>query len=96
MDKLERFRALLEAQVQAEHYRKYTHAAPVVRIKLGRRWTKIDVGTTGQMRGRYMVDQDGTIYGVKAYGVPHLGHRYGTLDEIESWNWGGYRAVKDS
>ena len=47
-----------------------------VKVVPGRKYTKVDVGSSG----RYMVDADGAIYGVKAYGVPHLGHRFGTLD----------------
>jgi len=45
-------------------------------VHYGKRWIRVDVGSSG----RYMIDQDGTIYGIKAYGVPHKGHRYGTLD----------------
>ena len=47
----------------------------IARVKPGRKWTKIDVGYSG----RYMVDAEGNIYGIKAYGVPHYGHQYGTL-----------------
>jgi len=32
------------------------------------------------------------IYGIKAYGVIHRGHYYGTLDEIDQWYWGDYTA----
>lgn len=42
----------------------------------GRRWTRVDVGSSG----RYMIDKDGKIFGIKAYGVPHYGYYYGTLD----------------
>ena len=45
-------------------------------IHKGRKWTRVDVGYSG----RYMIDQAGRIFGIKAYGVPHLGHHYGTLD----------------
>ena len=48
----------------------------ITRVKSGIKWTKIDVGYSG----RYMVNKQGEIYGIKAYGVPHLGHRFGTLD----------------
>ena len=55
-------------------------------IHYGRRWTRVDVGSSG----RYMIDKDGTIYGVKAYGVPHKGHVYGTLDNPQRLgdHWG--------
>ena len=45
-------------------------------IHYGKRWTRVDVGSSG----RYMIDTNGTIYGIKAYGVPHKGKGYGTLD----------------
>ena len=45
-------------------------------IHQGRKWTRVDVGSSGA----YMINKEGEIYGIKAYGVPHLGHRYGTLD----------------
>lgn len=45
-------------------------------VKPGKRWTKVNVGGSG----RYMVDKDGAIYGIKAYGVPHFGHPFGTLE----------------
>ena len=58
------------------------------RIHAGRKWTRVDVGSSG----RYMINPQGEIYGIKAYGVPHLGHYYGTLENptcIEYRNhWG--------
>ena len=45
-------------------------------IHQGRKWTRVDVGSSG----RYMINQQGQIFGIKAYGVPHLGYYYGTLD----------------
>jgi len=61
-----------------------------VKIKHGKKYTKVDIGTSG----RYMIDQEGNIYGIKAYGVIHRGHHFGTLDTINNYNWGGYRAYK--
>lgn len=46
------------------------------RIIPGKKYTKVDIGCSGA----YMIDQAGNIYGIKAYGVPHFGHCYGTLD----------------
>lgn len=61
----------------------------VASIKPGKKYTKIDVGTSG----KYMVDNaTGEIFGIKGYGTIHRGHRYGTLDTIEDFNWGGYVA----
>jgi hypothetical protein len=36
----------------------------------GKKYTKIDVGASG----KYMVDSEGNIFGIKAYGVIHRGH----------------------
>ena len=60
----------------------------------GKKYTKIDV-LLPQQSGRYMVVNDtGEIYGIKAYGVIHKGYYFGTLDTIDNYYWGGYRAVK--
>lgn len=45
-------------------------------IKPGRKWTKVNVG----LSGKFMIDPDGRIFGIKAYGVPHYGKYYGTLE----------------
>ena len=59
-------------------------------IKPGKKYTKVDVGTSGM----YMVVNDtGEIFSIKAYGVIHRGHQYGTLDTIDRWYWGPYRAI---
>lgn len=61
------------------------------RVIHGKKYTKIDVGTSG----KYMiVPETGVIHGIKAYGVIHPKHTYGTLDTIAQWNWGGYVAIK--
>ena len=59
-------------------------------IKTGKKYTKIDTGNSG----KYMIDEEGNIFGIKAYGVIHKGHYYGTLDTINDYYWGGYRAYK--
>ena len=60
-------------------------------VKMGKKFARVDIGTSG----RYMVDlETGEIFGVKAYGVVHKGHRFGTLDTIGDWNWTGYRATQ--
>jgi len=61
-----------------------------VNIKEGKKYTKIDVGTSG----KYMIDIEGNIFGIKAYGVIHRGHHFGTLDTINDYFWGEYRAYK--
>ena len=58
---------------------------------VGKKYVKVDVGRSG----RYMVDKESnTIYGIKAYGVIHKGHCFGTLDTIDDYFWGRYTAFK--
>jgi hypothetical protein len=62
-----------------------------VNVMHGKKYTKLDVGSSG----KYMVENEtGNIYGIKAYGVIHRGHFYGTLDTINNWDWSGYAAVQ--
>ena len=61
-----------------------------VSVKMGSKFARVDVGSSG----KYMVDlETGDLYGIKAYGVVHRGHRYGTLDTIQEWDWSGYCAT---
>ena len=63
----------------------------IATFKVGNKYTKIDVGNSG----KYMIDNSNQqIFGIKAYGVIHKGHQYGTLDTIDAYNWGNYTAVK--
>src|SRR3990167_3636725 len=61
-----------------------------VKIIPGRKYYKVNIGSSG----KYMVDHDGNIWGIKAYGQVHLGHHYGTLDTINDYYWGDYTAIK--
>lgn len=103
--KLEAFRAKLEADTRArfttewerDHKRGLDYplsvheSAMICTIKMGRKYANVDVGRSG----RYMVElATGTIYGIKAYGVIHRGHYYGTLDTVNDYTWGDYRATK--
>jgi hypothetical protein len=64
----------------------------VAAIKPGRKYTKIDVGSSG----KYMVENStGRIYGIKSYGVINRHHSFGTLDTIDEWFWGRYTASKN-
>ncbi len=57
---------------------------------LGAKYARMDVGTSG----KYMIELDTErIYGIKAYGVIHRGHAYGTLDTLDLYHWGGYAAI---
>jgi hypothetical protein len=94
--KLQEFAALLERE-QIEELKKRNLACESnilnikVRIIPGKKYTKVDIGPSG----RYMVTEAGEIFGIKAYGVIHLGHQYGTLDTIADWYWGGYVGRKN-
>lgn len=92
--KVERFAARLREEFAARIQREYPglEAAHESRIAIhyGKRWTRVDIGSSG----KYMVDTDGTIHGIKAYGVPHPKHIFGTLDTIAEWDWSGYRAIR--
>jgi len=92
--KLERFAELLEKE-HIEYLREHDLGCDAnianarVSIKPGKKYVKVDVGRSG----KYMIDGD-IIYGIKAYGVIHRGHCYGTLDTIDQYYWGDYTAVK--
>jgi hypothetical protein len=60
-------------------------------VKLGKKFARVDVGTSG----KYMVElETGEIFGIKGYGVIHRGHRFGTLETIAEWDWSGYRGIR--
>ena len=61
-----------------------------VNVVPGRKYTKVDVGTSG----KFMVDEAGNIFGIKGYGVIHRGHHYGTLGTALEWNWGAYTPTR--
>ena len=95
--KCEALRQLMEAQTKERYIKEFgidnfpVHERYcIVNIKAGKKYTKIDRGSSGV----YMVDNDGQIFGIKAYGVIHRGYYYGTLDTINQYNWGGYTARK--
>jgi len=56
-------------------------------IRIGTKYDKVDVGRSGKLM---VVRETGEIFGIKAYGKIHKGHKYGTLDTIEDWYWGFY------
>jgi hypothetical protein len=83
-DSLER---LIIAKLDCEANRKEV----IAHYHIAKKYTRIDVGTSG----RYMIDNvSGEIFGIKAYGVIHKGHNYGTLDTIDAYFWGDFKAYK--
>ena len=95
------FAALVLAQTQ-ERLRNDYPASPQwewerVAVKPGPVYTKVDIGPEGNMSGKYMIENaTGVIFGIKGYGKVHKGHRYGTLETVGSWYWGGYTGVQES
>ena len=76
---IERLKAdKLDCQCNIDNYK--------VSIKAGKKYYKVDLGYSG----RFMIDMEGNIFGIKAYGVIHRGHRYGTLLTVNQWDWSGY------
>lgn len=65
--------------------------AYLVTVKHGRKFDRVDLGDSG----KYMVEREtGAIFGIKSYGVVHRGYRYGTLNTVDEWDWGGYAAER--
>jgi len=97
-EKLEELKALIEkdkTDFYAKHYPDITglllEKSITVNIRPGQKYIKIDIGSSG----KYMVEGlTGNIYGIKAYGVIHRGHQYGTLDTINQYFWGDYTAQR--
>lgn len=95
-DKIAAFANLLEQHQVEEYKRTYPKTVSqlivqscIVKVNHARKYVRVDVGTGG----RYMIERDTEkIFGIKAYGVIHRGHQYGTLDTIQDWQWGGYYA----
>lgn len=53
--------------------------AHLATIKPGKKYLKLDVGRSG----KYMIEvATDRVYGIKAYGVIHRGHYYGTVSEF--------------
>jgi hypothetical protein len=107
--KLEAFTALVEKSQKAQMFKEFpdnhqmSESAGARLVLGGSKFAKVDVISCGQQMGRYMVALvdvpqkgllAGDIVGIKAYGVPHIGYRYGNLDTTSEYNWGGYRATR--
>jgi len=103
---LEEFGQVVERDYREWYIRTYGNKHPElvdqtceVTVKYGSKYACVDIGAKGMRSGKYMVvlpgwPDAGTIYGIKAYGVIHRGHQYGTLDTVDDWYWGGYTARK--
>lgn len=58
--------------------------------KIKKKYAYIDVGQSG----KYLINNNNEIFGIKAYGVINKIHFYGTLDTIDDYYWGDYTARK--
>ncbi len=90
-EQLQHFAELIETETLAVLRRQYSYEglekSAKVKIVPGRKYIKVDVGDSG----KYMIEVDtGDIYGIKAYGVIHRGHKYGNIATVDSWQWGHY------
>ena len=91
------FAAQLEADLERGYIKRYgdkypelAKASSRVTVHEGPKYTRVNV----ERSGRYMVvNATGEIFGIKAYGVIHRGHQYGTLATIQAWDWSGYTAT---
>ena len=96
LEKIERFAALVTRH-QRDRLKKEYPALFASRpddsdakIILGKKYTKVDVGRSG----KFMVDAEGNIFGIKGYCVIHRGKKYGTLDTIAKYFWGHYNPIQ--
>lgn len=79
----------------AAHYSQAQADNERVEVKPGPKYTKIDVGPSGNISGKLMIENStGIIYGIKGYGQVHKGHCYGTLETADQWYWGEYYPQK--
>lgn len=92
--KIEAFAALVLAERQEEMRRLYSDQQAeweTVQVKPRKLYTLVDVGPRHNMSGKYMIEHaTGIIFGIKAYGKVHKGHRYGTIDTVAERTWGLY------
>ncbi len=92
LNKINEFAALVEKEQIERLYAEGLDCVPNIaaartQVKVGPKYTRVDVGNSG----RFMVEnKTGNIFGIKGYGVVHRGHFYGNLDTITEYNWGGY------
>ncbi len=75
LTRIEQLATLIEEQTRARYLKEYGNLEPhernlVTNVKIGNKYTKIDRGTSGYL----MIDNEGNIFGIKAYGVIHRGH----------------------
>ena len=81
-EKIRRFALLVQEQEKQSIIRlcgslRGNETSYKVHIRPGKKYVKVDVGSSG----RYIIDGE-NVFGCKAYGVIHRGHFFGTLDDI--------------
>jgi hypothetical protein len=94
----EELAALILAQTReviADAYGQAQADIELVNVIPGRVYTKIDRGPAHNPAGFLMIENaTGEIFGIKAYGKVHKGHRYGTLATAAEWFWGDGEPVR--
>ncbi len=95
-EKLERFAQMVQTQTEKQYEQQGYHVCiqngnHKTSTKAGKKYTKVDLYNSGKFM---VVNDTGEIFGIKAYGVIHRGHPYGTLDTIDEWFWGDYTPFK--
>lgn len=94
--KIKAFIELVGDQTKARAFIEYPNSSKdpkfyKVQAVEGKKYTKVDVGTSG----KFMIDiKTEMIFGIKGYGVIHKGKMYGNLDTINDWYWGNYVPVR--
>lgn len=78
--------------------RGYVHLDPdhecATRVVPGIKYDKVDVGPRSNWSGKFMIDKDGNIYGIKGYGVINKRKWFGTLETVDQYFWGEYWPIK--
>jgi len=80
MKNVKQFSEQLQEKINEYFQKKYDFLKPdKVKIVPGKKYIKIDVGSSG----KFMFDtEDGHLYGIKGYGVINRKHNYGYLPAI--------------
>ena len=94
-NKIQKFANLVQIQTLETLNRRYGSTPDwtmdsKTKIIPGKKYTKVDVGNSG----KFMVDEDGNIFGIKGYGKINKKKHYGNLNTINLYFWGEYAPVK--
>lgn len=87
--KLERFRKRVELHHNDRLARLYPNLDPEkFDVEYGYKYDKVFLVTPNQRIGRFMVEtRTGNIYGIKSWTQVNTRRMWGTLDQIDQWDW---------